>query len=64
MAVRELEVENQRHAERIAAADGGTLMFEASTDIVAQAKAVSAQILGVPEAEIAFSDGLDACCST
>jgi carbon-monoxide dehydrogenase large subunit len=37
---------------------GGTLMFEASTDVVAQAKAVSAQILGVAEAEISFSDGL------
>jgi carbon-monoxide dehydrogenase large subunit len=37
---------------------GGTLMFEASTEVVAQAKAVSAKILGVPEAEIAFSDGL------
>ena len=37
---------------------GGTLMVEASTDVVAQAKAVSAKILGVPEAEINFTDGL------
>jgi aerobic carbon-monoxide dehydrogenase large subunit len=36
----------------------GTLMFEASTDVVAQAKSVAAKILGVPEAEIDFSDGL------
>ena len=37
---------------------GGTLMFEASTDVAAQAKAVAAKVLGVPEAEIAFDDGL------
>ena len=37
---------------------GGTLMFEASADIVAQAKAVAAKMLGVPEAEISFDDGL------
>lgn len=37
---------------------GGTLMFQASEDVVAQAKAVSAKVLGVPEAEIAFNDGL------
>jgi carbon-monoxide dehydrogenase large subunit len=37
---------------------GGTLMFEASTEVVAQAKAASAKLLGVPESEIAFSDGL------
>ena len=33
---------------------GGTLMFQASEDVVAQAKAIAAKILGVPEAEIAF----------
>src|SRR5262249_32033504 len=37
---------------------GGTLMFEASTDVVAQAKAVSAKLLGVPDADIGFTDGL------
>jgi carbon-monoxide dehydrogenase large subunit len=37
---------------------GGTLMFEASTDVVAQATAVAAKVLGVPEAEIGFTDGL------
>ena len=37
---------------------GGTLMFEASTDVVAQAKTVSAKILSVPENEVAFTDGL------
>ena len=37
---------------------GGTLMFQASEDVVAQAKAVSAKILGVPEAEVSFDDGL------
>jgi aerobic carbon-monoxide dehydrogenase large subunit len=37
---------------------GGTLMFEASTDVVAQAKAASARILDVPEADISFTDGL------
>jgi carbon-monoxide dehydrogenase large subunit len=37
---------------------GGTLMFEAATDVVAQAKAIAAKILGVSEAEINFEDGL------
>jgi carbon-monoxide dehydrogenase large subunit len=37
---------------------GGTLMFQASEDVVAQAKAVSAKILGVPESEVSFNDGL------
>jgi carbon-monoxide dehydrogenase large subunit len=37
---------------------GGTLMFQASEDVVAQGKAVAAKILGVPEADIAFTDGL------
>jgi carbon-monoxide dehydrogenase large subunit len=37
---------------------GGTLMFEASSDVVAQAKTVVAKILDVPEAEIRFNDGL------
>jgi carbon-monoxide dehydrogenase large subunit len=37
---------------------GGTLMFEASEDVVAQAKAVSAKMLGVPEREVSFDDGL------
>ncbi len=37
---------------------GGTLMFEASTDVVAQAKAVAAKMLEVSEAEIDFTDGL------
>ena len=37
---------------------GGTLMFEASTDIVAQGKAVAAKMLGVPDAEISFTEGL------
>jgi carbon-monoxide dehydrogenase large subunit len=37
---------------------GGTLMFQASEDVVAQAKAVSAKILGVAEDEVSFDDGL------
>ena len=37
---------------------GGTLMFQASTDVVAQAKAVAAKMLEVAEAEIDFTDGL------
>src|SRR6185312_4221630 len=37
---------------------GGTLMFQASEDVVAQAKAVAAKVLGVPEAEVSFSDVL------
>jgi carbon-monoxide dehydrogenase large subunit len=37
---------------------GGTLMFQASEDVVAQAKAVSAKILGVPEGDVSFDDGL------
>ena len=37
---------------------GGTLMFQASEDVVAQAKAVSAKILGVPESALTFNDGL------
>jgi aerobic carbon-monoxide dehydrogenase large subunit len=37
---------------------GGTLMVEASTDVVALGLAVAAKILGVPEAEVSFTDGL------
>ncbi len=37
---------------------GGTLMFQASEDVVAQAKAVAAKVLNVPESEVAFDDGL------
>jgi carbon-monoxide dehydrogenase large subunit len=37
---------------------GGTLMFQASEDVVAQAKAVSAKILGVPESDVSFDDGM------
>src|SRR4029077_15737644 len=37
---------------------GGTLMFQASEDVVLQGKAVTAKILGVQEAEINFTDGL------
>jgi carbon-monoxide dehydrogenase large subunit len=37
---------------------GGTLMFEASADVVAQGKAAAAKILGVPDADIAFTDGM------
>ena len=36
----------------------GTLMVEASADVVAQGKALAAKILGVPEAEVSFTDGL------
>jgi carbon-monoxide dehydrogenase large subunit len=36
----------------------GTLMFQASADILGQAKTVAAKILGVPEIEIDFADGL------
>jgi carbon-monoxide dehydrogenase large subunit len=36
----------------------GTLMVEASADVVAQGKALSAKILGVAEAEVSFTDGL------
>ena len=37
---------------------GGTLMFQASAEVVAQGKAVAAKMLDVPELEINFSDGL------
>src|SRR6478752_3049771 len=37
---------------------GGTLMFEASTDVVAQAKAVAAKMLEVAETDVNFTDGL------
>jgi carbon-monoxide dehydrogenase large subunit len=37
---------------------GGTLMFQASEDVVAQAKTVAAKMLNVAEAEIDFIDGL------
>src|SRR3569833_1020517 len=37
---------------------GGTLMFEASADVVAQGKAAAAKILGVPGTDIAFTAGL------
>jgi carbon-monoxide dehydrogenase large subunit len=36
----------------------GTLMVEASTEVVTQAKAVAAKLLGVQEAEVPFTDGL------
>jgi aerobic carbon-monoxide dehydrogenase large subunit len=36
----------------------GTLMVEAATDVVAQAKALAARILGVAEADVSFTDGL------
>jgi carbon-monoxide dehydrogenase large subunit len=36
----------------------GTLMVQASSEVVAQAKAAAAKILDVPEIEISFSDGL------
>ena len=37
---------------------GGTLMFQACTDVVAQAKSIAAKLLEVVEADIEFSDGL------
>jgi carbon-monoxide dehydrogenase large subunit len=37
---------------------GGTLMFEAARDVVAQAITIAAKILSVPEAEVSFDDGL------
>jgi carbon-monoxide dehydrogenase large subunit len=37
---------------------GGTLMVQASNEVVSQAKSVAAAILDVPAAEIDFSDGL------
>ena len=37
---------------------GGTLMVEASGEVVKQAKAVAAKVLNVAETEIEFSDGL------
>ncbi len=37
---------------------GGTLMVEASADVVALGLAVAAKILGVPDAEVSFTDGL------
>jgi carbon-monoxide dehydrogenase large subunit len=37
---------------------GGTLMFQACTDVVAQAKSIAAKLLEVAEADIEFSDGL------
>jgi carbon-monoxide dehydrogenase large subunit len=36
----------------------GTLMVQASGEVIGQAKAVAAKLLGVPEAEINFDDGL------
>jgi carbon-monoxide dehydrogenase large subunit len=42
----------------------GTLMVEASADVVAQAKSVAAKILGVAEAEVSFTDGLFATPSS
>ncbi len=36
----------------------GTLMVEASNDVIRQAKAVAAKMLGVPEADITFGEGL------
>ena len=37
---------------------GGTLMFQACEYVVGQAKAVTAKLLGVPDADVAFEDGL------
>jgi carbon-monoxide dehydrogenase large subunit len=37
---------------------GGTLMVQASNEVIGQAKAVAAKVLGVPDAEVAFDDGL------
>ncbi len=37
---------------------GGTLMFQASGEVVAQAKAAAAKMLEVPERDINFTDGL------
>jgi carbon-monoxide dehydrogenase large subunit len=37
---------------------GGTLMVQASNAVIGQAKAVAAKVLGVPDAEVAFDDGL------
>jgi carbon-monoxide dehydrogenase large subunit len=37
---------------------GGTLMFQASEDVVAQAKAAVAKVLDVAEADVSFDDGL------
>jgi len=37
---------------------GGTLMVQASNEVIAQAKAAASSLLGVPEAEIDFTDGL------
>jgi aerobic carbon-monoxide dehydrogenase large subunit len=42
----------------------GTLMVEASADVVAQGKTVAAKILGVPEIDVSFSDGLFATPSS
>jgi carbon-monoxide dehydrogenase large subunit len=36
---------------------GGTLMVQASNEVIAQAKAAASAMLGVPEAEIDFTDG-------
>jgi carbon-monoxide dehydrogenase large subunit len=36
---------------------GGTLMVQASNEVIAQAKTAAAALLGVPEAEIDFTDG-------
>src|SRR5581483_4685794 len=37
---------------------GGTLMVQASNDVIGQAKAIAAKVLDVPEADISFDDGL------
>ncbi len=37
---------------------GGTLMFQACEEVVAQGKAVAAKVLAVPDSEVAFDDGL------
>jgi carbon-monoxide dehydrogenase large subunit len=37
---------------------GGTLMVQASNEVIAQAKAAASSLLGVPETEIDFTDGL------
>jgi carbon-monoxide dehydrogenase large subunit len=37
---------------------GGTLMVQASNDVIAQGKTAAATILGVPEADVSFTDGL------
>jgi carbon-monoxide dehydrogenase large subunit len=42
----------------------GTLMAEACTDVVAQGKVLAARMLGVPESEVSFTDGLFAAMNS